>query len=56
MINEGFLTYIEEALEEYKEYQKKEKFKKFTFQEFLLMVLVWKTETVIEALEEKGGH
>lgn len=52
MVDKDFLEYIEDAYRQYHEYQKLDKAQKFSFQEFLTIILVWKTEEILERLEE----
>ena len=54
MVDQSFLDYIENALKEYKEYQALDKDEKFTFQEFLGIIQVWKLEEILEKLEDKA--
>ncbi|MBD3163698.1 hypothetical protein GF323_00695 [Candidatus Woesearchaeota archaeon] len=52
MIDKDFLDYIEDAYNKYKQYKKKDKAQKFTFQEFLSIIMVWKLEEILERLED----
>jgi len=52
MIDSTFLSYIKEAEEDYKQYRKKLK-SKMSFEEFLLILQIYKTEEILERLEDK---
>ena len=52
MVDKDFENYIDNALLQYKEYKKMEKKGDFSFTEFLLIIMVWKTEAILEKLEE----
>jgi len=53
MIDKRFLKYMDEALKEWKEYEKAEHKIKLSFEEFLLLVVVWKMEAILESIERK---
>ncbi len=50
MVDKDFQEFIDYAMEQYKEYEKLDK-GDFSFQEFLMIVLIWKTEEILERLE-----
>ena len=51
MVDKSFLNYIEDALVQYKEYHQQKDVKKLEFRDFLLMIMIWKLEEVLEKLE-----
>ncbi|MCK5283713.1 MAG: hypothetical protein KAK00_10010 [Nanoarchaeota archaeon] len=52
MVEKEFLGYIDNAIQEYNEYNKLERAKDFSFRDFLLLILVWKVEAMLERMEE----
>ncbi|MBR9699209.1 hypothetical protein GOV09_02020 [Candidatus Woesearchaeota archaeon] len=53
MVDKRFLDYMDNALQQYQRYSKMEKKGTLTFDEFLLLILTWKTEEILERLETK---
>ena len=53
MVNPNFLDYMDNALKQYRKYTSLEKEGELTFNEFLLLILTWKTEEILELLQEK---
>ena len=52
MIDKDFLGYIEDALQQYREYHEQKDVKKLEFRDFLFLIIIWKLEEVLERLEE----
>jgi len=52
MVDNDFLEYIENAFVQYDEYHAIEGVKKLEFRDFLMMIVVWKMEEILERLED----
>ena len=52
MVKKDFLEYIENAEEQYRQYQALDKEEKFSFQEFLTIIEIWKLEEILEKLDD----
>ncbi len=53
MVDKAFLKYIDDANKQYKDYQKLEGSRNFTFNEFLMLILLWKVEGILESVEKR---